>query len=291
MLLNLDMSRILWILTFALACAAAVMGIVVPGLYENLFPADFIPGAMPQDILTALACAASIILVVTTGKTNIRRQIVILGAIGSLLYLYGIFTMERVYNAFYLLYAAIFSLAFWSLAYSLANMDKEVLPRVTLPRGMRITSATASMVIALLFTFLWVSALIPLMREHRRVEYLYSIYILDLCLVMPALVMTAIMGLRKKPLGMLLAPAMFIMGFFVIFPLALNEAAKPSYGQNMSAGRLTASLCLSALFLVLAFLHLGLLRVSPAAAGSAVHGKRAAERQVRTGRSARVRHG
>jgi hypothetical protein len=261
MLTSLVMNKILWIAAVVLTLIAALMGILVPGLYGNLFPADFIPGALPQDILTALVCIALFIIVVTTGRTDIRRQIITLGVIGSFFYLYGIFTIERVYNAFYILYAAIFSLTFWSLAYSLANLDREVLRTVKLPGWMRVTSAVVSMVVALLFTVIWVSALIPLMREHRKVEYLYSIYILDLCLVMPAFVMTAIMSLRKQPLGMVLAPAMFITGFFVIFPLGLNEIAKPSYGQTMDAGRLIMSFCLSAFFLILAFLHLTLLTV------------------------------
>jgi hypothetical protein len=260
MLLKLQTNRVLWIVVFALTMAAALVGISVPGMYENLFPADFLPGALPQDILTALVCIALLFVTAFVKQTDIKRQIITIGVIGSLFYLYGIFTIERVYNVLYILYAAIFSLTFWSLVYSLSNVDRETLKTIEVPDGMRITSAVVSIVIAALFTFLWVSGLIPLMAERRKIEYLYSIYILDLCLVMPAFVITAIMSLRKKPLGIVLAPAMFIMGFFVIFPLGLNEAAKPGSGQTMNVGSLLLSFFLSAVFLFLASLHLVLLR-------------------------------
>jgi hypothetical protein len=72
---------------------------------------------------------------------------------------------------------------------------------------------------------------------------------------MPALIVLGIMTARNKGLGLLLTPAMFILGFTLIFSLVVSESVKPLYDMTVSAAGLVPSLVLSALFLVLTFLH------------------------------------
>ena len=73
---------------------------------------------------------------------------------------------------------------------------------------------------------------------------------------MPAFFITAIMSLRKKPLGILMTPAIMIIGFFVIFPLGLNELAKPAYGMTLNMGPMLISFIFSIYMLALAYLQL-----------------------------------
>jgi hypothetical protein len=122
-------------------------------------------------------------------------------------------------------------------------------------------TAISSIIIAVMFTFLWTMALIPLMRHHDRIDFLYSIYILDLCFIMPAFVITAVMSLRKLPFGILMEPAIMIMGFFVIFPLGLNELAKPSAGMVTNVAAMAVSFGFALFMLIVAGLHLKMIRV------------------------------
>jgi len=262
MVAHLRLARLLWALTAALAFAAALGGVLTPGLYVGLFPEDFLPGALYQDVLTLGVCAALFGLAAVTRPEHIRRQVVALGLLGSLFYLYGIFTIERVYNAYYLLYAAVFALSFWSIAVSLAGFPPRDMPRVQLSRGVLRTTAISSIAIGVVFTVLWTAALLPLMREHDRIDFLYSIYILDLCFVMPAFFITASMSLRGMALGILLAPAIMILGFFVIFPLGLNELAKPSAGLPMAVGPMAMSFAFAFFMLVVGGLHLRAIRLA-----------------------------
>ena len=94
-----------------------------------------------------------------------------------------------------------------------------------------------------------------------RIEYLYSIYVLDLCFVMPAFFMTALMSLRGRPVGILMTPAIMILGFFVIFPLGLNELAKPSWGMPVNYGSMAFSFAFSVYMLDLAFAQLRAIRL------------------------------
>lgn len=60
---------------------------------------------------------------------------------------------------------------------------------------------------------------------------------------------------------MLLIPAMFILGFTLIFSLAVSEMVKPLYDLTIDIAGLGPSLVLSILFLVLAALHLRKLKL------------------------------
>ena len=261
MVRDLRIAKALWTGTAVLAFCAALAGVLSRDIYIGLFPEDFLPGAFPQDILTMVVSVILFILATTTRNSDVKRQVVAIGLLGSLFYLYGIFTIERVYNSFYLIYAAVFALSFWSIVMSLAGFTGQTFDHLGVPDKIRKISSLSSLLIAAVFIFLWIMALIPLMREHNRIEYLYSIYILDLCFVMPAFVIVALMSLRRMPLGILMTPAVMILGFFVIFPLGLNELAKPSAGMPMSLGPLIVSFAFSFFMLAIGLLQLWKIRL------------------------------
>ncbi len=256
MMPNLRLAKIFWTIPVAGAFVASLCGVIWRDIYVGLFAPEFLPGALPQDILTLLLCPFLFLHIVRVQRDELRRQVVIAGLIGSLLYLYGIFTIERVYNALYLVYALIFASSFWSLVYGLSALREESLAGWTPPRGIARVTAWSSIVIAVIFTALWTAALVPIMREHTRIEYLYSIYILDLCFIMPAFFITGVMTLRGKPIGTLLGPAIMLLGFFVIFPLGLNELSKPSFGLPVAYGPMAVSFLFAAYLLGLAVLQL-----------------------------------
>jgi hypothetical protein len=233
-----------------LALFAATYGIIDRSIYDGLLPANFVAAQLPQDILTVLVCVGLIWLSLTTKKDSVVKPIIIMGMLGSLAYLYGIFSIERVYNVMYLVYLAILGTSIYGALYTLASIDREKIQSVTVPKNVRQTTAVFSLFIAVMFSFLWVSALVPLMAEKNQIENLYSIYLLDLVFVMPTLAITAIMTFRRKVLGYLLTPMMHILGIFVIFPLGLGELAKPFYHQQMDVKSMVMSFVLSGLFIV-----------------------------------------
>lgn len=260
MIHNLRLAKIFWIITTTCTFLAALAGVLFKGIYDNLFPADFLPSAFLQDLLTILVCIFLFVFIAINKENDVKMQVIIIGLLGSFFYLYGIFTIERVYNWFYLLYATIFAASFWSIIYSLSRFKSGAFANLHLNTGVLKTTAISSIFIAVVFTFLWTMALIPLMSSHNRIEYFYSIYILDLCFVMPAFFISAIMSLRRMPLGILMTPSIMIMGFFVIFPLGLNELAKPSAGLAINYGSLAISFIFAFFMLALTILQLRMLR-------------------------------
>ena len=256
MVQNLGTNKILWLLTALLSLAAALMGVFNPDIYSKVVRSDIMLGVFGQDLMTIVASVIILLLAIRIKKEDSKKQIVILGILGYLFYAYGIYVIERVYNMLYYLYLAIFGLSFWSVAYGVAKIRAEVLQKVQLPGLMRNVSAGFSLLVALVFNILWIIQLLPLVQAGEKIEFLYSVYILDLCFIMPAFVIIGIMAVKKAGLGLLLIPAMFILGFTLIFSLAVSELVKPLYDLTITISGLGPSLVLSMLFLILAALHL-----------------------------------
>jgi hypothetical protein len=262
MLQNFKTNRILWAITSALAIIAALPGILSRGaVYNQVVSTNLIPGAFGQDLISLLAAICLLALALSAKQGQTKKQIVALGILGYFFYAYGIYVIERAYNLFYLLYMAIFALSFWAIAYGVANIRREILQKIQLSNRIRITSLAVAILQPVVFYPLWISALLPLMRTHNKIESLYSIYILDLCFIMPAFLILVTMLARKKAIGYLLAPAIFVLGFTLIFSLTISELVKPVFQMIPSTSGVISSLALSLLFAVTAILHLKKTRV------------------------------
>lgn len=249
---NFATNKMLWCATTLLTLAAAVWGVLDPTIYSGLMPVNLIPGTYAQDILTIVVCISTLALISLTRDKDIKKQAIILGILGSFWYLYGIFSIERIYNLAYYLYLVIFASSFWGIVYSISCFEGPALNITQENRIVRFSTVGFSLIIAVLFIVLWSAQLQPLIAARNRIEYLYSIYVLDICFVMPAFLITAFLTLKKRGLGILLTPAMYILGVFVIFPLGLGEVAKPYYGMSSDVTSMLLSFVFTALFIIFA---------------------------------------
>ncbi|MET3161783.1 UNVERIFIED_ORG: hypothetical protein ABIB19_000166 [Arthrobacter sp. UYEF10] len=199
-------------------------------------------------------------LALTAGSDRVKRQVIGLGLLGYLFYSYGIYVIERAYNGLYLVYMAIFTLAFWAMALAGAYLRRD-LHTPSLPKALRLVSASGAMLQPLIFYPLWIGMLLPLMRTGEQIDSLYSIFILDLCFVMPAFLILSVLTYRSHRTGLLLLPSIYVLGFTLILSLAVGELVKPLFGAALNPAALWPALALSILFFVLGALHLYKLRL------------------------------
>jgi hypothetical protein len=260
MLTHLNFHRSLWALTGVLSLTAAAIGLWRPAIYDRIVSDELLPGAYSQDLLSVAAALCLLYLALTARSDRIRRQITALGLLGYLFYAYGIYVIERAYNGLYLVYMAIFALAFWAMVLAGAHLRRD-LGAPSLPKPLRIVSASGAMLQPLIFYPLWIGMLLPLMRTGEQIDSLYSIFILDLCFIMPAFLILSVLTYRSHRTGMLLLPSVYVLGFTLIFSLAVGELVKPLFGATLSPAAFWPALALSMLFLVLGTLHLNKLRL------------------------------
>ena len=263
MIKNLAINKTLFIITGLLSLVAAVMGVLDPGMYDPVISARIMPGVFTQDLLVIVAALVMILLAVWMRQDDYRKAIVIFGVLGFLFYAYGIYAIEQVYTALYPLYLTILALSFYVLAYSMSSLNSAAIEALELTPALCYGAAGYGIFIALMFNFLWISQLVPLLRTGDRIEYTFSVYIIDLAFIMPAFVIAAVLAVRKRAVGVVALPALFVLGVGILSPLALAELLKPSrYGIPVDPGEFWLYGILSLVFLVFATVYLIGLRPS-----------------------------
>ncbi len=249
------LQRFLWAATGALTLIAAVLGVADPGIYRGIVSQELIPGAFSQDLISVAAALGLLYIASAARADRVKHRIVALGLLGYVFYAYGIYVIERAYNGLYLVYMAIFALAFWAMIWAGTTLRPDRF-RPALPRTLRLVSASGAMLQPLIFYPLWIGMLLPLMATGEQIDSLYSIFILDLCFIMPAFLILSVLTYRNHAVGLLLLPAIYVLGFTLIFSLAVGELVKPLFGAALSQAAFWPALALSLLFLVLGYLHL-----------------------------------
>jgi multisubunit Na+/H+ antiporter MnhF subunit len=136
-----SVSTVLQLLIGLLALAAALFGVIRPAIYEGVVSPGIAPGVFAQDILVTVAAVLLLVLTATTGPSMLRRQIMILGILGFLLYAYGIYAIEQLYNYLYPVYLAIVALSFYALIYVLGGISASAENRIVLPSWLRYISS------------------------------------------------------------------------------------------------------------------------------------------------------
>ena len=100
---NHGMNKLLWSITALCSFAAALVGVLNPGIYSRVISSDMMPAVMGQDLMTILAAIIILVLTFLTKANDSKKQVIILGIIGYLFYAYGIYVIERLYNGLYYL--------------------------------------------------------------------------------------------------------------------------------------------------------------------------------------------
>lgn len=259
---NLKINKILWLLIAIISLFVSIIGVLKSSIYEKVISPDILPGIVSQDITTIIVATVLIICVIKVGRDNFKIQIIILGIISYLFYAYGIYVIERVYNIFYLFYMSIFGLSFYSIIYGLVSIHKDIFQKIHLAKYVKILSIVFLFFIPIMFYIIWTSQLLPLIEVGEKIEYYYSIYIIDLCIIMPAFIIAAVKTIKNKGLGLFISPALFILGFSILFPVGLGELIKPHYNQVTDTGGMLLYLSLSVIFLILSIINLVNLKIT-----------------------------
>ena len=229
---QLQKNKIIWSLIALMALVASLVGVAHQGIYHKLTIAENLPAILSQDLISILASVAMLFLIGRIDESDFVGQSIVLGIVGYLFYVFGIYVLGKVYNSFYLLYMAIFSLSFFSLAYAIANIEREVSDSIRIPAVIRNVSAAFLLLIPAIFYPLWIVSMWPFMQDMRVPESGSNVYILDICFVLPVFVIVAVMLFRTVGFAILLTPALLIKGFTLCLSVALTEMLRPLYDQT-----------------------------------------------------------
>jgi len=235
MLDKLQTNKRLWLLIALMALIASSIGVADQGIYRNFRTVEALPAILSQDLIAVLASLAMLFLIIRIKEGDFIKQLVLLGIVGYLFYIYGLYVVGKMYNILYLLYMAIFSLSFFTLIYGIANIKKAAYGGMEIPPILRKISAAFLALIPVIFYPMWILQMWPCMREMRVPIVNSNVYILDMCFLLPAFALMAAMLLRKSGFAILLTPVLLIKGFTLATSVALTEFLKPLYALTWDA--------------------------------------------------------
>ncbi|QIP15121.1 hypothetical protein G8759_22100 [Spirosoma aureum] len=231
LMLNRPRSRLTAILALVvslLVLYASLRGVLDKHLYIDAIAA----GVLSKSLLAAIRLQdqlsipfAVTLLIVSVSHflyAGYKTFLVLLGLVGNFLYAYGLFVISGNFTAIYLVYLVIFGLSIYSLIFGLTSFEPEVVRYLQLPVLLRNSISLFLLVIVFIFVFLWVNSLTPLISKHIRPDT-YAVFILDLCIVMPGLAITAVQLLRRIPFGNVLVGIFLIKILTLILPVAIGE--------------------------------------------------------------------
>ncbi|OEH85074.1 hypothetical protein BHU72_05540 [Desulfuribacillus stibiiarsenatis] len=255
MLMHVNRNRLLWIIVASMALIAAIIGVILPSIYSKVCSEEFMPGVMSQDIVTILSAVSILILTIRLREENVKQQITVLGLLGYIFYAYGIYVMERFYNPLYFLYMGIFGLAFYSIIYAVICLLNKDVPLVKVTKGIKNVSIGFALFIPILFYPMWVSLLLPLLSTGEKIEFAYSVFILDMVFILPLFFVIAYMAYKNMNIGLLLLPTLFIKGFTLLLSVAIGVMLKPLYLQVPDYREMFLYLSVSIVFLIITFIY------------------------------------
>lgn len=257
MIKNLSFNKFLFVFTGIITLIAAVWGVLRPEIYNPVVNARMVPAVFTQDLFVILASLVLIVLAIFLRQDAYRKLIIIYGILGFFFYAYGIYSIEQIYTSLYPLYLTILACSFYVLIFSFSSIDKHAIEKLDIAPIIRYTAAGYGIFTAIMFNFIWFSQLIPLLKSGERIEYTFSVYIIDLAFVMPAFVISAFLAIRKKAIGLTGLPALFILGVGILSPLALAEVLKPvRFNMLVNPGDFWLYSILSLIFLAFSAIYL-----------------------------------
>lgn len=201
-----------------LSVVTTLSGLLRPGHYAD--PAALVELYRVQD-LTILVVGVPVLAagLLYAARGSLRGRVVWLGGLAYMAYIWASVALQVTFNAFFLVYVALFSLSLFTLVGGLVTTD-----RAAVARSLRGRVSTALYAGILLFisaglAMLWLSDLVPAMlsgtaplsaREAGH-QTLVS-HFLDLAVVVPSLAVAAVGLRRERDWGYLLAGVELVLG-------------------------------------------------------------------------------
>ena len=198
-----------------LALPVHLIGLVVPEIYRD--PAAVLPQNLGTDLVT-LCIGIPLLAVgaIAMQRGSLRARLLWLGALGYLVYAYGMYALGVHWNPLFLAYLALFSLSLFTLTIGLVGTDAALF-RERAQRAPVRPVAGYLILVAVMVSGLWlaeeVGALLRGTVPPSVVQFeapTNIVHVFDLGIVLPAFMIAAVMLLRGRPWGYVLAGMLLV---------------------------------------------------------------------------------
>jgi hypothetical protein len=211
---------IILILSLPLAILTAFVsyaGIFVPGTYAKE-TMNYAAQGVGQDMVNLFGVVPALIVSAVFASRKSKPGLLIWsGILFYLVYSYTIYGFGLHFGNLFLAYCFILGLSFYSFSYFIFISFKENVGEWFVQNTPTKSTGIFLIVIAIFFYFTWLSEIIPAMQAHITPKSVVEsgllinpVHVLDLAICLPALILTGVLLIKKKSLGLSLATPMLI---------------------------------------------------------------------------------
>lgn len=220
---------------------------------HGLYRYDSVNGAsqmMGQDAVTLiLAVPLLVVAILLTRKGSLRGRLLLTGALGYFLYTYASMAFLTAFNALFLLYVALFSLSLFAFILALSGLDPEFVTRQVGEGFPRTGIIVLMFALAAFLTVAWLGRIRSVMQGVAGANGLESyttlvIQALDLGVIVPTALLTAVLLLKKNAWG-------YTLSSVLLFKAALFGAALIAMIVSQTLAGVPLEPVVSALFVVI----------------------------------------
>ena len=207
----------LTIVIVVLAVPVHLIGLFAPAIYRD--PGILMPQNLGTDLVTLLVGIPLLVAgLVMSMRGSLRGRLLWLAALGYLVYAYGMYALSVRWNELFLAYVALFGASLYALIVGLVETDAARVHAALLSRDPPVRSvATFLIVVTVLVAFVWlaeeVQALLSGTMPPSVAQFetpTNSVHVFDLGVVLPAMIVAAVMLLRGRPWGYVLAGMLLV---------------------------------------------------------------------------------
>lgn len=210
---------------------SSLLGIFTSSLYSQE-TANWALQAVGQDIGNLIAIVIFLFSTYFLSKNSIKAFFVWLGTLFYFIYAYLIYAFFIHFNYLFLVYVAVLGLSFYTLIGSLIEQNFNDLTKSFISKHQK-SAGFLLIIIGSLFAILWLSEIIPALLSTSIPKSLLNtglwvnpIQVIDLSIVLPAMIITGVLLIRKKILGHLFsAPWLtfsFLMGSSIVSTIVME---------------------------------------------------------------------
>jgi hypothetical protein len=191
-------------------------------LGHGLYKFDTVSSAsqeVAQDVVTlVLGIPLLVVGIVLACKGLLRGRLLLAGSFGYFLYTYASMSFLTAFNSLYIVYVALFSLSLFGFILTLSGIDPNNVVNHLGEHFPRKTFAIYFLIVAAFLSLAWLKLVIPPMISGEPPAGLESaitmvIQSLDLGIIVPTSVLTAILLLKKRAWGYTLATVVLLKIF------------------------------------------------------------------------------
>lgn len=260
--------RLMTVLTFVIglfAMYASIRGGVGDALYNEIVQSGVISEKMvwasrAQDIVSILIAAITIFAAILNFfRQSFLKTVVLLGSAWYFLYAFGLYVIQGAYTSIYPLYLIIFGLSIYTMILGLVQLKPDM-NHVRQPgKKIRIGLSIFFILIVAVLTPLWMSKMMEDIALRHPGET-YGVFIMDLSIVFPAMLVTTYLLLKKHVFGTVLAGVCLVKTITLCLSWAFGEWSQSIVGGTIAIEMAAISTTLCVVGLLLYILYAGAVR-------------------------------